>query len=542
MESINTVFTKAIKFQYHCFDRIVINCYILHLLWEANIVHFFKKVNKVKKITKEVMQQRTKCYRQWVESYAKNRKIPIVWPEKEKGKPKRKEDQVLPFQQKAQRKSHFGVYYIIKSMEQGITYRISKPKFPTKDENHMILKKTFQRYTFYYFYLIDPVLGPMSLKIGSYFPFPAMAYLNGHSFIAERLKKKNKRFTKNDNAFLSIEHPEVLQQVADELSPEIITERLNYWTFVLGPKFSKHEREEMNLDRSYSLAQVEYCKNIIFYQHFPITRLFQSACQLGLLLLQASSISRLFGKRITKRIKGKLQHTLEKSGQGYFVLRSYFKNGFVKQYIKFSNYLRTEATSNNLPDLGIRKSLGNLPVIKKTLADIVDRYLHHQCSVMQATPETLASDTLTQPVFKGKTRIPGISIKDKRTHRVMKTLLHLSATAIPLTNKSLYTRLLEMHALSESEYSFSQLRYDMRKLIAHGIVKRIGKSYTYCLTDSGVKISASMVILNEKIFTPAFSGSFINGFYPEQINTPIIKLYKCLEKDFDKLIDYLKVA
>jgi len=464
MEPEKTYFTKSIKFQYHCFDRIVINCYLLHLLWEANVVHFFKKVNNVVVITKEVLRQRTDVYQRWVESYAKNRKIPIVWAEKENGKPKRKEDQVLPCLQRAQRKSLPGVYYIIKSMEQGVTYRISKPKYPTKDKNHMFLRKTFQRYTFYYFYLIDPVLGPMSLEIGSFFPFPAMAYLNGHNYIAENLKKRNERFTKNDNAFLSVEHPEVLQQAADELNHEIITERLNYWTFLLAPKFSKHERKEMNLDRSYSLAQVEYCKNIIFYQHFPITRLFQSACQLGLLLLQASSISRLFGKRITKRLKGKLQHTLEKSNQGYFVLRSYFKNGFVKQYIKFVNYLRTEATSNNLRDLGIGKSLDNLPVIKETLADITDRYLYHQSSVMQVVPEMLASETLSQPVIKGKTRIPGIRIEDKRILRVMNALLQLSATAIPMTNKMLYKRLLEFYALPETEYTFSQLNSRIHQL------------------------------------------------------------------------------
>jgi len=69
-----------------------------------------------------------------------------------------------------------------------------------------------------------------------------------------------------------------------------------------------------------------------------------------------------------------------------------------------------------------------------------------------------------------------------------------------------------MHALSESEYSFSSTTLWYEEWIAHGIVKRIGKSYTYCLTDSEHEISASMVILNEKIFTPAFSGSFINGF------------------------------
>ena len=31
-------------------------------------------------------------------------------------------------------------------------------------------------------------------------------------------------------------------------------ERLDYWTFVLGPKFSDRERKKINLSRFYSIA------------------------------------------------------------------------------------------------------------------------------------------------------------------------------------------------------------------------------------------------------------------------------------------------
>ena len=40
-----------------------------------------------------------------------------------------------------------------------------------------------------------------------------------------------------------------LQAVADRLSPEIIRQRLNYWTLILGPKFSAKERTLVNLSR-----------------------------------------------------------------------------------------------------------------------------------------------------------------------------------------------------------------------------------------------------------------------------------------------------
>jgi hypothetical protein len=58
-----------------------------------------------------------------------------------------------------------------------------------------------------------------------------------------------------------------LQAAADRLSPQIIRKQLDYWTLILGPKFSKKERSQMSLSRFYSIKQVEYCRNFIFKRH-----------------------------------------------------------------------------------------------------------------------------------------------------------------------------------------------------------------------------------------------------------------------------------
>jgi hypothetical protein len=48
---------------------------------------------------------------------------------------------------------------------------------------------------------------------------------------------------------------------------------LDYWTLILGPKFSPKERKQLNLSRFYAIAQIEYCRNFIFKRHFPISRI-----------------------------------------------------------------------------------------------------------------------------------------------------------------------------------------------------------------------------------------------------------------------------
>jgi hypothetical protein len=65
---------------------------------------------------------------------------------------------------------------------------------------------------------------------------------------------------------------------ADKLSVAIIEKRLNYWTWLLGPKFSEKGRPAVNLRRDYSIHQIEYCRNSIFRRHFPIHKIFERSC------------------------------------------------------------------------------------------------------------------------------------------------------------------------------------------------------------------------------------------------------------------------
>ena len=237
METFTKLFGSLLAFVYHCFDRIVILGHIPLLTRPENIVHFFRDVHHSGAITKDVLRKRTDEYNRWVDAFARNHKIPIEWAEKGV----RKEDYVRPYQQRMERQNCFGVYFILKSMEVGPSFRSSAPKFPVEDPDYRIIGRQRSRYTHYYFYIRDEVLGPMSMCVGSFLPFQITYYLNGHHYIERELLRRNIEFRKNDNAFLAVADPEALQAAADRLSADIIGKRLDYWTWLVGPKFSKTE-------------------------------------------------------------------------------------------------------------------------------------------------------------------------------------------------------------------------------------------------------------------------------------------------------------
>ena len=105
---------------------------------------------------------------------------------------------------------------------------------------------------------------------------------------SSELKRAGIGFRKDDNAFLAVDDGAALQASADRLSPEFIRRRLDYWTLILGPKFSKKERAKLNLSRFYAIPQIEYCRNFIFRRRFPIHKLFERSCELGLWRLVAA--------------------------------------------------------------------------------------------------------------------------------------------------------------------------------------------------------------------------------------------------------------
>jgi hypothetical protein len=243
----------------------------------------------------------------------------------------RKENYVLPALRRMEKKNVYGVYIIFKSMELGRTFRISMPKYPTQDPNYRILAHQRSRFTHYYFYVRDEVLGPIIVRVASFFPFHATYWLNGHSFIERELTRSGIGFRKDDNAFLAVDDVAALQAAADRLSPQIIRKQLDYWTLIVGPKFSKKERSQMSLSRFYSITQIEYCRNFIFKRHFPIHRIFERSCEIGLWRLTANRISEIFGVRLDKRLRGKLATVVDQIEHGHHVFRAYWKHAFPDQ-------------------------------------------------------------------------------------------------------------------------------------------------------------------------------------------------------------------
>jgi hypothetical protein len=541
MDVFTKLFGEFLVFVYHCFDRIVIHGYLTALSRPELVVHFFRDIVGVAEVSKEVLSQRTNDYQRWVEAYARNHAIPIEWAEKGV----RKEDHVLPWLHRMARRDAYGVYFIFKSLEQGPTYRVSLPKYPSKDPHYRILAHQRSRFTHYYFYIRDEVLGPMVLLVASFFPFQTAYYLNGHSFIEQELKRAGLGFRKHDNAFLAVADPVALQAAADRLSPQIIRRRLDYWTLILGPKFSKKERAQLNLSRLYAISQIEYCRNFIFKRHFPIHKLFERSCELGLWRLGADKIALIFGTRIKRhrRMRGKLATVIDQIEHGHHVFRAYFKSAFLKQYEKLSAFLRNELCSNNLYDFGLKKGLDNLDAIRATFQAITDRFAGFQAEWLNSHVDFPLLQRLARPITVGAVRYPGLKIHEARVVRLFEVLLHGGPQIGGWTARQIHRAVLTTFDLTEKAYGLNQLRYDLRKLKGHGLIERDGSRYAYRLTQKGVQVALLFLFFHKRLCGPLANSRFHHR--PDPAHRPNSRLeaaYHRADTAIQRVVDLLAAA
>ena len=138
----------------------------------------------------------------------------------------------------------------------------------------------------------------------------------------------------------------------------------------------------------------------------------------------------IFGRKITKHYRGKLQTEIEDMNLPNPVIRSHYGNGFIKQYVRDHLILRTESASNNVNDYGVKKAVENLPVLRETLSAINDNYLNVQQDILETFVDRGQLRKLAEPTITatGK-RIPGLKLDHPRQLALMHAVVRFAHIA-----------------------------------------------------------------------------------------------------------------
>ena len=160
------------------------------------------------------------------------------------------------------------------------------------------------------------------------------------------------------NAFMACAKPKRLQQLADSLTPWDLLSCGQKWLARLTPFFTAREREQAGCQHRLFFSQVEFCDNLIFRRRAALDKLGERLLDANRTIGQPNKITVIFGRRISRHYRGKLQTEIEDMDLPNPVIRSHYGNGFVKQYVRDHLILRTEAASNNVNSMSSTMPLG----------------------------------------------------------------------------------------------------------------------------------------------------------------------------------------
>jgi hypothetical protein len=122
--------------------------------------------------------------------------------------------------------------------------------------------------------------------------------------------------------------------MADSLTAKDFLRCGHKWINRLIPFFRSSERREHGCWHQLFFAQVEYCDNLIFRPRAALDQLGDRLLDANRNLGRPDKLTVIFGRRITKQYSGKLQTEIEDLHLGNPVMRSYYKNGFSKHYVR----------------------------------------------------------------------------------------------------------------------------------------------------------------------------------------------------------------
>ncbi len=173
MDRLSELFGERVQFRYDCLDRIVLHGYLEGLQRPGQLVHFFHDVVGVDCIEPKVLLGRTAVYRDWAEQYTVGQGIAVL----EAPKGERKEALVRPYYGKLG--PHEGIACVLKSLETNRTFISYTPHRTPRsgDEHYRRIDTGRKRFQHLYWYVWDPVMGPMSVRVSTYLPFTITCYL-----------------------------------------------------------------------------------------------------------------------------------------------------------------------------------------------------------------------------------------------------------------------------------------------------------------------------------------------------------------------------
>lgn len=402
-----------------------------------------------------------------------------------------------------------GLVHVISAMEACPSYR----PWHDKASGKTYLRGDSGKCLHYYFYFVDEELGLCYLRVPTWAPFGWQFYCNGHSVLAQSLKREGIGFAQADNAFVRIDDLARAQALADALSPDVLHRRLDIYAQWLCPVL-----DVFGQSYHWSIRQVEYSSDLLFKSAGILSPLYDCLSRQAVLAADAPRVASFLGKKITPALAQEMGSRLSTRIEGRCI-KHCMGAASVKVYDKFSQVLRIETTVNDVSFFkhhrkvehregsstrelaGVKKSIYSLIDLRQILLGCNQRYLAFLGSLDDTSAGQRDLQRLSQARVSVNTEqtVKGLNFFNPVEQRLLQTMQHgefnihgwrradLIAQSVPLSASALSRQLARLRVL--------------------GLIKKVAHSYRYYLTRLGRSAIAAACSITRFNIVPAMAAT-----------------------------------
>jgi hypothetical protein len=250
------------------------------------------------------------------------------------------------------------------------------------------------------------------------------------------------------------------------------------------------------------MRQIEFSRTLVLDRPQLGRAFFAEVARESLGLGGPSQIGFLFGRRIIRRGKhpttGRFQTDVSVQGVDPRI-SVFYRSSRIKEYLKEGRALRIETVVNDPGDLGVLRRVQHLGELREKARALNRRMLAVQRASSAPTLATSHFDEVALPDGRAGQRTVALRYGDPRVVALLGALSLTLTQLVPFRNAEL-RRLVELLLLRP--YRSSQMSYDLRRLRAKGLIRRLERQHRYVTTDKGTAVALLFTRSYERFVHP----------------------------------------
>lgn len=361
----------------------------------------------------------------------------------------------------------------------------------------------------------------MHLRLQSWFPFLVQICLNGREWLSRQMDRYQMDYVKKENCFPWISHVAGAQRLMDkqlEINwPEHLDEILRH-NHPLAPEIC----QPLGLKYYWTTEESEYATDIMFKGPKPLSQIYPGLVRHAITSFSSGDVMRFLGHRVAAHGKihgnfeGQVVSDLKQRPEGIRVKHTLNGNS-IKMYDKQGTILRIETTINQTRDFRVFRERQTGPhgrakddgkkawrILRKGVADLKrraevshaanQRYLAALSATSGKVPLFQWVQEICQPVERQTHRFRALNPWALEDGALLQAINRGEFAINGFRNRDL--RALLFKGKPDPQVLKRQSAAITRKLAllkAHGLIKKVGGTHRYVLTQKGSTIITAVL-------------------------------------------------